>query len=345
MKIIHYINQFFAQIGGEDKADHPFEVKEMIVGPGILIQSMLSKGNEIVATIICGDNYAIDNQEEISVKIAYCLNKYEADILIAGPAFNAGRYGMACGIACQAAYKSGIHAVSGMFEENPGVQLYRRYGFIFPTDNNARGMKKALEKMVCFAEKLGRSENVLDQEAEGYLQRGLRKNVWVEHIGAHRAVDMALCKVHGIPYKTELPMPNFSRVVPSEPVKDLSKAKIALLTTCGSVPVGNPDHIEAHAATKWRIYHVDDFGGPDLKQSEIAHGGYTPVYANGNGNRVFPVDAMLELEKEGVIGSLDENLYVTVGNSMPVYRAAKFGEEIAKSLKDSGVQGAILTSA
>ncbi len=27
MKIIHYINQFFGQIGGEEKADYPFEIR------------------------------------------------------------------------------------------------------------------------------------------------------------------------------------------------------------------------------------------------------------------------------------------------------------------------------
>lgn len=345
MKIIHYINQFYAQIGGEDKADYPYEVREEAVGPGILIKSMLTEGNEIAATIICGDNYANDNQVEILEKITEAIKNYGADILIAGPAFNAGRYGMACGIACQAANKSGIFAVTGMYKENPGVELYRKYGFIFPTDDNARGMKKALDKIIAFAEKIGRGENIYNCEEEGYFQRGLRKNIWMEETGAHRAVNMALCKVHGLPFKTELPMTDFSRVAPSEPIKDLSNAKVALITTCGSVPSGNPDHIESHAATKWRIYHVDDYGGPELKQSEIVHGGYTPVYGNGNGNRVFPVDAMLELEKEGVIGSFDENLYVTVGNSMPVYRAAEFGSEIARSLKESGVQAAILTSA
>ena len=28
MKIIHYINQFYAQIGGEEKADTPLSVRE-----------------------------------------------------------------------------------------------------------------------------------------------------------------------------------------------------------------------------------------------------------------------------------------------------------------------------
>jgi len=345
VKIVHYINQFFGQIGGEETADHPFEVRETVVGPGMSIKNMLSEGNEIVATVICGDNYFNDNKDIVSEKVVETLKKYQASVLIAGPAFNAGRYGMACGAVCEAAYKAGFQAVSGMFEENPGLELYRKYGYIFPTENNARGMKKALDQMVPFAEKLGRGEYVLDYVKEGYFKRGLRKNVWTNHVGAHRAVNMLLAKIHETPFKTELEMPNFSRVLPSEPIKDLTKAKIALITTCGPVPKGNPDRIEAHAATKWKIYNAEDFGGSDMKETEIAHGGYTPVYGFENGNRVAPLDAMLQLEREGFIGSFDKNIYVTVGNSMPVTRAEQFGLEIAQSLKDSDVQGAILTSA
>ena len=33
-KIVHYINQFFAGIGGEEKADYTPELREGVVGPG-----------------------------------------------------------------------------------------------------------------------------------------------------------------------------------------------------------------------------------------------------------------------------------------------------------------------
>lgn len=345
MKVVHYINQFFGQIGGEDKADYPLEVKESVVGPGMMLKNLLNDDNEIVATILCGDNYFSDHTEEVKAKIRETLEKYDADLLVAGPAFNAGRYGIACGGACKVAYEMGIIPVSGMFEENPGLELYRKFGYIFPTDDNARGMKDALTKMSAFINKVSTVGEEYDYEKEGYFKRGLRKNIWTDYVGAHRAVDMALAKVNGTAFKTELEMPKFSRVNPSPAISDLSKAKIALISTCGPVPTGNPDHIEAHAATKWVKYQIKDFGGEDLKAVDIAHGGYTPVFGTGNGNRVMPVDAMVKLEQEGFIGEFDKDIYVTVGNSMPVTRAAEFGREIAQSLKDSNVSGAILTSA
>ena len=34
-RVVHYINQFFGGIGGEEKADHKPEVREGVVGPGM----------------------------------------------------------------------------------------------------------------------------------------------------------------------------------------------------------------------------------------------------------------------------------------------------------------------
>ena len=39
-KVVHYINQFFANIGGEEKADYPAEVREgEVVGPGLALHT------------------------------------------------------------------------------------------------------------------------------------------------------------------------------------------------------------------------------------------------------------------------------------------------------------------
>ena len=36
IRIVHYINQFFAQIGGEEMADHPAELRKgEVLGPGL----------------------------------------------------------------------------------------------------------------------------------------------------------------------------------------------------------------------------------------------------------------------------------------------------------------------
>ncbi len=68
--------------------------------------------------------------------------------MIAGPAFNAGRYGMACGNMLKLAQQHlGIPAVSAMYEENPGMEMFRLYGYIFPSGPNARDMRKTMKKL------------------------------------------------------------------------------------------------------------------------------------------------------------------------------------------------------
>jgi betaine reductase len=204
-------------------------------------------------------------------------------------------------------------------------------------------MKDAMEKITTFVRKIAEGGIIDNPAKEGYFKRGVRKNVWKDKIGAIRAVDMLLAKISGEHFETELPMPKFSKVVPSPAIKDLSKATIAVMTSGGIVPKGNPHRLEALSCTKYHAYTVEDFGDEELSMIEVAHGGYDPTFALGNGNRVLPIDALLELERRGEIGKAYPNYYVTVGNSMPVDRATMFGDAIAKELKGK-VDGVILTS-
>ena len=77
---------------------------------------------------------------------------------------------------------------------------------------------------------------------------------------------------------------------------------------------------------------------------ETAHGGYDPVYANEDADRVLPVDVLRDMEKEGVIGKLHNKFYTTVGNGTAVASAKAFSEEFAQKLIDDGVDAVILTS-
>ena len=126
--------------------------------------------------------------------------------------------------------------------------------------------------------------------------------------------------------------------------EDLSKAKIALVTSGGIVPKGNPDHIESSSASKFGKYSLEGFEKLSSSDHQTAHGGYDPVYANDDPNRVLPVDVMREFEKEGVIGELHKYYYATVGNGTSVANAKKYASTFAKELVADGVDAVILTS-
>lgn len=231
-KLVHYINQFFAGIGGEDKADVSPEVRDGIVGPGMAFKAAFNGEAEIVATFICGDNYCANHLDDVAAHMVETVKAYGADGLIAGPAFNAGRYGTACGAVCAAVAKElQLPVVSGMYRESPGVDLYRKEVTIVETADSARGMGKAVPAMAAVMLKLLKGETIADPEAAGVFPKGIRKNMFYEQPGAERAVQMLIKKLNGEAFRTEYPMPVFDRVEPRPAIADISKATIAIVTT------------------------------------------------------------------------------------------------------------------
>ena len=95
MKAVHYLNQFFAGLGGEEQAGTPATRLEGTVGPGRGLAAQL-EGVEIVATLACGDDYFAEHEEEALAVLLGLLAELEPDVLVAGPAFGSGRYGYAC---------------------------------------------------------------------------------------------------------------------------------------------------------------------------------------------------------------------------------------------------------
>lgn len=338
IRIVHYINQFFANIGGEEMAHIEPEKRVGRVGPGLGLEKEFKGEAEVVATIICGDSYFNENLEQAKKEILEMIREENPDLLIAGPAFNAGRYGVACGtVAKMVQEELNIPVVTGMYIENPGVDMYRKDIFIVQTKDSAVGMRDALPKIVNLSKKLLDKETKFSPEDDNYILRGMRKNFFTEQTGAERAVDMLVKKLNNLPFETEYPMPTFDRVEPGRAIRNIAKAKIALVTSGGIVPFGNPNRIESSSASKYGEYLIDDMG-------ETAHGGYDPVYANQNPNRVLPVDIMKELKSEGKIGEIYPYYYTTVGNGTSVANSDKFATEFSKKLLSEGVDGVILTS-
>lgn len=346
LRVVHYINQFFAQIGGEEKADYPAELRVgEAIGPGLAFNATFKDDAEIVATIICGDSYFNENLEKAKADVLAMVKEQNPDVFVAGPAFNAGRYGVACGtIAAAVEEELGIPAVTGMYIENPGADMFKDKVYIVSTKNSAVGMRDAVSKMAPLAIKLGRHEEIGVSSQEGYMPNGVRKNFFEKERGSERAVQMLLKKLAGKPYTTEYPMPDFDRVDPVPAVKDIAHATIALVTSGGIVPKGNPDHIESSSASHYGEYDITGVNDLTADTYETAHGGYDPVYANEDADRVLPVDVLRDLEKEGKIGKLYNKFYTTVGNGTAVASAKAFAEDIAKKLIAGGVDAVILTS-
>lgn len=343
-RVVHYINQFFAQIGGEEMAHVAPELREGFVGPGMALNQVWKGEAEIVKTVVCGDSYFAEHEKDAKAQILEWVKAEKPDLFIAGPAFNAGRYGYACANICAAVKEElGIPVLTGMYEENPGADLKNKV-MIVATTNSAAGMRKAAPVMANLALKIMKGEKIGASCEEGYMNMGVRVNFFEKERGAKRAVDMLVKKLAGKPFVTEYPMPSFDRVPPNPAVKDLSKATIALCTSGGIVPKGNPDHIESSSASHYGEYNIAGVQSLTSDKYETAHGGYDPVYANEDPNRVLPVDVLREFEREGKIGKLHDFFYTTVGNGTAVASAKAFAADYAKKLLAAGVDAVIMTS-
>jgi betaine reductase len=344
LRVVHYINQFFGGIGGEEKADAPLSERAGAVGPGRLLATRLADQAEVVATLICGDNYMAEHEATTLEEVRARLAELKPDALVAGPAFNAGRYGMACGAVCAAAEALGIPAVTGLYPENPAVESYRAHAVIVPTGNSAAGMAEAMSQMARLALKLAKREPLGPTREEGYIPRGFRLNTLAAESGAERAVAMLLAKLRGEPFETELRMERFELVPPAPPVADLSKARVALVTEAGLFPPGNPDRVESTQATRWGHYSLEGLNDLTEATHHAIHGGYDNHWVNADPDRVLPVDALRALEREGAIGHLYGEYCATVGNGGSPEVMRRIGAEMAERLNAAGVSAVVLTS-
>lgn len=345
IRIVHYINNFFAGAGGEEAAGMGPELHEGAVGPGLALEQAFGDGYKIVATVVCGDNYFGEHLEEARTEILKLIEPFRPDLFIAGPAFNAGRYGVACGTIAKAVEDAlGIPVLTGMYEENPGADMFKKDLYIVKTKNSAAGMRQTVPVMSALAEKLIKKEEILGPDIEGYLERGIRVNYFHEKRGSERAVELLVKKMKGEECETEYPMPTFDRVPPNPPIEDMSKVKIAIVTSGGIVPQGNPDRIESSSATKYGIYSIAGMDHMDKKDFMTIHGGYDRAFVTEEPDLVVPLDVLRELEAEGAIGELADYFITTTGTGTSTGNAKGFGIEFVKKLLDDQIGAVILTS-
>jgi betaine reductase len=337
VKAVHYLNQFFAGIGGEDKAETPPGRFDGPVGPG---RGLAAEGVEIAATIYSGDDYFAEHEDDALAALLGYLQEEQPDVLVAGPAFGSGRYGYACGTLVAAAAERGIPSVAAMHPENPGVDAAGQ-AYVVPTAVNVAGMRDALPRVARLARSLAEGREVGSPEEEGYLPRGPRRNYFAEATGAERAVELLLGKLAG-ETRTEVGG-GLDRVEPPAAVPDLAHALVALVTEAGCVPQGNPDRLPSVRAQGWFRYDLDGEETLSSARYESVHGGFDVTLANEDPNRLVPLDAARALVREGRIGRLHEAFYTTTGNGTPVVTATRFGREIAAELRAAGV-GAVLLS-
>jgi betaine reductase len=339
-RVVHYLNQFFAGVGGEDAASSHPSTQPGPVGPGRRLAQLLEPDHEVVATVSCGDDDAASRPEAIA-EIVALLREARPDLVVAGPAFTSGRYGLACARVAAAATAAGMTAVAAMHPDNPGLDEAAGAPVV-AVGEAARLMGPALDVLSAAARKLlaGEVLSVVDG-LTGLIPRRPRM---AERSAAERAVDLVLARLAGDRDATEVPLPRFDKVTPAAPVEDLAGSTLAILTEGALVPDDNPGGLESARATRWLRYSLAGLDQLEPGQWRSVHGGFSTVWANADPHRILPLDAARQLEREGAIGHLHEEYLVTAGNGTSVANARRFGIEWAADLRRSGARSAILTA-
>ena len=344
MRIVHYVNQFYAGLGGEEAASTGPQLLDGPVGPGRLLGQLLDAEHQdqhqIVATIVCGDDYAASDAA-VPRELLEMARSAQAELLVAGPAFGSGRYGLVCARLVAAADAAGLPALAAMHPDNPGISDAGAAPVV-AAGATSRQMRPTLQTVAAAIAKLAAGSTLTT--ADGRVARAARIGRLVEQRAAARAVELTLRRLGGDRESTEIPIGGFDVVEPAAPVDKTASATVALVTEGAVVPAGNPDRLESARATRWLRYQIDGLDTLAPGEWESVDGGFATTAANADPNRLLPLDAARTLEREGAIGRLHGEFMVTVGNGTPVAHARRFGVEWAAELRKAGVQAAILTA-
>jgi betaine reductase len=351
IKVVHIVNQFFAGLGGEEKAGLPAAVIDGSAGAARALEPKLGADAKVVCTIYVGDNFFHEHRDEAVKAILDAVRAAAPQVLVAGPAFNSGRYGMTCVEACDAvANELAIPCVTAMHDENPGVDAYRELAnarvYCLPSAESTAGMTDAMSRMAALALRLGSGEEIGAAAKEGYISRGIRRIEKTGSRGAARAVAMLLKKINKEPFASELPMELWDDAAPAPALVRVNERNLAVVTTSGVVPWGNPDKFKTYRNTYWRKYNIAELKELEPGKWEAVHGGYNVAYMNQNPHYGVPLDALRALEADGAIGAgkLYPAYYVIPGNQGSPTVMRRMGQEIAADLKNDGVEGVLFVA-
>lgn len=339
MRVVHYINQFYAGLGAEEAADSGPRVLDGPIGPGRLLAQLLGDEHEIVATISCGDDRAASSPD-IAAELLGMAREAGGELVAAGPAFASGRYGLVCARLVAAAPAADLLGVASMHPDNPGM-AEAGTAPVVAAGARSREMRSSMERLAPAVTKVARGEALTAED--GLVSRPARIGRLVDEHAARRAVELAVRRAGGDGEATEVPLGGFDAVVPAAPVDAAASASAALLTEGALVPAGNPDGLESARASRWLSYPIEGADALEAGAWESVDGGFAPVAANEDPNRLLPLDEARALERDGAIGRLHGEFLVTIGNGTLVDTARRFGVEWAAKLHNAGIQMAILT--
>lgn len=167
-KIILILNHVTAGMGSDENAQLPPSGKKAALGAGQTLNPLFQEQDaEIVATLYCGDQYYLANQEEVNKKFVGFAKKFAADAVLCGPAMHYPNFGEMAGELTKAFIEVGIPAAAAMSEENPATEKFRQQiPVIKMPKKGGIGLNDSYKKMARFVSALAHHEDTTALKAE-----------------------------------------------------------------------------------------------------------------------------------------------------------------------------------
>lgn len=149
---------------------------------------------------------------------------------------------------------------------------------------------------------------------------------------------MSLTVVKGL--QSEIFVPVTPAPVWTPVTKELKDMKIALATAAG-VHMKSDDRFNLAGDFSFRVIP----GDAPVSDMMVSHGGYDNGDVNKDINCMFPIDRLRELAEEGFIGSVAPAHFGFMGGGGNQDKFTnETGPEIARQLKEEGVDAVLLTA-
>ena len=296
MTVVHYLNQFFAGLGGEEAAGHEPVRMDGPQGPG---RALSAAGLPVDVTIVCGDDrFGADEAGSLARLLAW-IDEAEPDVVVCGPSFGSGRYGYACGVLAREVGRRGIPVVAAMTPDSPGVLASEGAAYIVPTGSTVAGMRDAAPAVAALAARLAAGETSADRRG-GIPPAGSPHEHPRRCDGRRARRHLVLAKLAG-DVRTEVD-PSGDRVGRPPPIADAAAACIALVTEAGCVPQGNPDRLPTRHASVWLRYPLDGVASMDAGATSRCTRGSTRPGRTSTPTDSCPLDAARALVEQGRSG-------------------------------------------
>lgn len=120
MKIVMIFDQGLAGAGGKSNPNQELAIAKGGIGSALMLKPHFDKVNaNIVATLYCGNEFFLNHEKEVVIKMTKMVEKINPDMVVCGPCFNFEDYAlMSAEIAKSIEENTDINVVAMMSIEN-----------------------------------------------------------------------------------------------------------------------------------------------------------------------------------------------------------------------------------